>query len=869
MGSFVDAENERSDVQTLDNSSSPILVAESGEPAEIASEENVVSATAINDEKCSSIDEQPQPSRPVTASATIKDFPLSVGRQQSKEPSETSVEDQTSSSVDENPSKNDATTYKYVEAHTSVQEQPIATMSEYTSSSEVNTQQFDASKETETCIIENVPETTETSVVVSLDVRSLVEASDVDDVDISSLIEELEPIQPSSESKNSTEEIGEQSNTHVAAEEEQEQVIETNRKNESVYNRAMKVAELKIASQDSISTEEINDSVVHKNDGVEKGFQQIDESQVLTNAEDILAIGKISVQADVEGSQKNANESPMNKIESKDSSTKAAFCDIAIVKELEKFTSLKGNQQAVADANTNENNADVASNFGITTNEPEKAQQGAIDTNTNEKKLDECAEDVVPIITKESEKSIKIEPVEGTKNIVPDPEVVHELENSINTEGKEHFVNDNKPEDSKTKVIPDDGIITKESTSTSFSPPPPPPSRPPPVRHYEMVNIKKTSRMTPVIPEIAYSRPNPTIEDILSGPSNDDLTDVGSGDLINMASTDASYFTTSSQVTTRRENKGGIRAIENDTERARLRQLALKSVGMAAVQEGTTSHLNMGKPKCDAWAAKQGCAPPPTIGDFELVNMKDAGPQRTYQQPQVVTKTDSGSTNSSSSSAVPTQTFQNLAPVKAKNGVLVDIGRLIVVGVVSLVGGIFASIFVDITCNFVSIAKEVGYYGEILTVHAGMSQFTSIDSVFLGQSFCIAYDHEYYSKEAPSFARTSGALAAVAGLLASATVWHYVFTKGTSAPVWNFSICCAALAAIFQLGTFQFFFSSVCAEESCGFGAGSFMSLIATGVYVYTAFEMHRNSPVRALIDIDKDSLLSTSALSYAAPEMV
>ncbi len=374
-------------------------------------------------------------------------------------------------------------------------------------------------------------------------------------------------------------------------------------------------------------------------------------------------------------------------------------------------------------------------------------------------------------------------------------------------------------------------------------------------------SMLQKARAKPVMPEIAYSRPETTTTE---DSEHDPLT-------VNL-SNDVSHFTSASQMTTAsqttRHHSNSKRNLMHNTGGTRFPEpIGFSGDAMASVNEKVSTEVNNSTSTTyDEWAARQGCAPPPppqVIDDFEMVNMDKE--MRSQCQPQVVKTTGSGGSNGSASSAAPTETFEKVAPVKALNGFFVDMGRLIVVGVLSIVGGVVASLFANDTCDFATISKPVGYYGEVLNVHVGMTQFTSMDSVFQGQAFCIDYSHDYYSTSPPVFARACGTFALVMGALASVTVWHYIFTTKAVAPLWNAGIFFATSAALSQALTFQFFFSTVCENEACGLGAGSLASLVATVVYAYSAFEMRRNSPVRGIGMVNEESLLS----DYKAPELV
>jgi hypothetical protein len=223
---------------------------------------------------------------------------------------------------------------------------------------------------------------------------------------------------------------------------------------------------------------------------------------------------------------------------------------------------------------------------------------------------------------------------------------------------------------------------------------------------------------------------------------------------------------------------------------------------------------------------------------FTEVNSSSAQVQNQYL--------DIMKSNSSSSSAR-SQTFDNLAPIRTDTG-FVDIGRLIVVGVAGLIGGVMLSTFALNTCAFVTIKKKVGYYNETLIVHAGMSSFTSMDSVFLGGTACMSYDDAYYGQEAPVFAKTTAMLALVCGVISVSIVWFYNFTTRTTVQVWNTATVLASMASVLQLLTFQFFFSAVCNEEDCSVGSGSLSAFMSVCTYGYMAFAMNRNCPVQRII---------------------
>lgn len=239
--------------------------------------------------------------------------------------------------------------------------------------------------------------------------------------------------------------------------------------------------------------------------------------------------------------------------------------------------------------------------------------------------------------------------------------------------------------------------------------------------------------------------------------------------------------------------------------------------------------------------------------------------------------------NTSSNTCASNHTFENIPPTKSKNVAYIDVGRLIVVGVAGIIGGVIQSVFALTTCQFVNIQKKVGYYDEILVVHAGMSSFSPMDSVFQGHSNCISYNHKYYGQQAPVFAKANATLALICGGVSILILWVYNLTTKTTFELWNTAKGCAVAAAVFQLLTFQFFVSAVCKDEMCRMGTGSAASLVAACIYFLMAFEMNRNCPARrsipglvnALMDKNvghsttKDKNVQESESFYSAPNLV
>jgi hypothetical protein len=208
------------------------------------------------------------------------------------------------------------------------------------------------------------------------------------------------------------------------------------------------------------------------------------------------------------------------------------------------------------------------------------------------------------------------------------------------------------------------------------------------------------------------------------------------------------------------------------------------------------------------------------------------------------------------SKKVPSKTFKFIPPAKGLSGNYVDLGRLIAIGVLGLVFGLLASTFTEVTCNFASIEKNIGYSGSTSYMYFGLTKFSSMDSVFTGNKFCVPYHNNYYDMNKPSFARHAGELAILFGLCAMLILWHYIFTKHTTETRWKIGIYASALASLFQICTYQFFLSEVCRDKICLIDVGSVVSAIASASFAMVAFGMIHNSPVRCLITIDQQNLL-------------
>jgi len=197
----------------------------------------------------------------------------------------------------------------------------------------------------------------------------------------------------------------------------------------------------------------------------------------------------------------------------------------------------------------------------------------------------------------------------------------------------------------------------------------------------------------------------------------------------------------------------------------------------------------------------------------------------------------------------------------------VDVTQLIKIGVLLIVTGCIGSIYAERTCHFASILKYIGYYAEPFHLHAGMYEYTSLDSVFTGHAFCLPYDN-YYSASEPILPRVGGAVAIFAGVSSAFILWFYLIMLRTNTFLWNLGIYLAIVACICQASTFYFFFDEVCAEEVCRIGPGSFMSALALFTYATAAYTMHKNRPTNTRGQPTKlyESETDVKSSSYTAP---
>ncbi len=197
-----------------------------------------------------------------------------------------------------------------------------------------------------------------------------------------------------------------------------------------------------------------------------------------------------------------------------------------------------------------------------------------------------------------------------------------------------------------------------------------------------------------------------------------------------------------------------------------------------------------------------------------------------------------------------------------------DVELLIKAGVLLLLGGCVGSYYAETTCHFVSIRKHIGYYSEPFRLHAGMYEYTSLDSAFSGHAFCLPYDG-YYSSSEPTLPRIGGKVALIAGGIVSVILWFYLIFMRTTSFLWNAGIFASSVAAIFQLSTFYFFFDDVCDNEMCEIGPGSFMSFVACVIYTVVARIMYQNCPVQKQHFKKGNDGEYDENSSYAAPTIV
>jgi len=177
------------------------------------------------------------------------------------------------------------------------------------------------------------------------------------------------------------------------------------------------------------------------------------------------------------------------------------------------------------------------------------------------------------------------------------------------------------------------------------------------------------------------------------------------------------------------------------------------------------------------------------------------------------------------------------------------VAPLLLTGVLGIIGGFFASIYVQSSCDFFTAMVYIQGLGGGVTnypFHFGMWKYTPIDSVYKGYSYCDGYDEDY---EAPNAPRVCGVIALLLGFQSLVVLWVYLIMGKTSELVWEAAIYSLYSAAFFSSLMLLVFRSAICQSSLCIMGPSSFISILTTIVWLLLAYVMRQNAPAAVRIN--------------------
>lgn len=186
-----------------------------------------------------------------------------------------------------------------------------------------------------------------------------------------------------------------------------------------------------------------------------------------------------------------------------------------------------------------------------------------------------------------------------------------------------------------------------------------------------------------------------------------------------------------------------------------------------------------------------------------------------------------------------------------------NLERYILVAVIAMVGGFFGTIYSTTSCEYATVYEPVGENQVIFEAHYGLWQYTTIDSVFMGYTYCTAYQADDYGTSPNAFAPIMGLLSSIAASYTIAVIWVYLFFfMSPTLPGWLWAIRGAMFAALCQILTLTFFMNDVCQTYECTAGPGSISAIISTLSWCFVAYQMNYNAP-----SFDDTSLENRSCL--------
>lgn len=170
--------------------------------------------------------------------------------------------------------------------------------------------------------------------------------------------------------------------------------------------------------------------------------------------------------------------------------------------------------------------------------------------------------------------------------------------------------------------------------------------------------------------------------------------------------------------------------------------------------------------------------------------------------------------------------------------------QLFIMGGIGTVFGFFGSIYSQAACNFADVTSNDDY--NAVTFHFGLWEYTPMESVYKGYSFCTDYSDEF-SEEGPVESRTMAVLALIFSTLSLGILWLYLATHYIVPTLWRVGIILMYLASALQaLSIFMFFDSNLCSsgDFTCSFAPAGIVSVVVSVLYFLLALSLTCATPM-------------------------
>lgn len=186
-----------------------------------------------------------------------------------------------------------------------------------------------------------------------------------------------------------------------------------------------------------------------------------------------------------------------------------------------------------------------------------------------------------------------------------------------------------------------------------------------------------------------------------------------------------------------------------------------------------------------------------------------------------------------------------------------NLEKYVLVAVVAMVGGFFGTVYSTTSCEYATVYEPVGENQVVFEAHYGLWQYTTIDSVFMGYTYCTAYHADEYVTSPNGFAPIMGLLSSISASYTIAVIWVYLFFfMSPTLPGWLWAIRGALFAALSQILTLTFFMNEICQTYECTAGPGSISAIISALSWCFVAYQMNHNAPVFDDTNIEHRSCL-------------